>query len=150
MFWDVTPCRLVKITDITERKIRDFIFRVRVSKLFPTLGDSLGEGIAILRNVGSFILRHDVQYVPEDFDLQQHRCDTLSFNNHTPTVPCSRFLKPRLSKTTVVRWVTINSLQRSRCNLASDDPEAESTSPVPGRAEVYQVVAPSCLGATPT
>jgi hypothetical protein len=57
--------------------------------------------------------------------------------------PCRvvAFLKPR--------WVTINSLQRSQCNLASDNPEAESTSPVPGRAEVYQVVAPSCLGATP-
>jgi len=38
VFWDVTPCRLVNITDITERKILDFIFRVKQSKLFPTLG----------------------------------------------------------------------------------------------------------------
>jgi len=66
--------------------------------------------------------------------------------------PCRvvAFLKPRFPNTTVVRWVTINSLQRSRCNLDSDDPETESTSPLPGRVEVYQVVAPSCLGATPT
>jgi len=66
--------------------------------------------------------------------------------------PCRvvAFLKLRLPNTIVVRWVTINSLQRSQRNLASDNPEAESTSPFPGRAEVYQVVAPSCLGATPT
>jgi len=64
--------------------------------------------------------------------------------------PCRvvAFLKPRFPNTIIDRWVTINSLQRSQCNLASDNPEAESTSPVPGRAEVYQVVAPSCLGAT--
>ena len=65
--------------------------------------------------------------------------------------PCRvvAFLKPRFPNTIVVRWVTVNSLQRSQCNLASDIPEAESTSTVPGRAEVYQVVALSSLGATP-
>jgi hypothetical protein len=41
--------------------------------------------------------------------------------------PCRvvAFLKPRFPNTIVVRWVTINSLQRSQCNLASDNPEAE-------------------------
>jgi hypothetical protein len=58
--------------------------------------DSEDEGIAILRNVGSSIGRYDVQYVPEDFDLQQHRFDTLPFNNLAPAVPCSRFFETPL------------------------------------------------------
>lgn len=95
--------------------------------------DSEDEVIAILRNVGSFIGRHGVQYVPEDFDIQQHRCDTLSFNNLARTVPCSRFFLNPTSPTPLQSAgspsvpceghsaISLPTIQKQKAHLPSQD-----------------------------
>lgn len=102
----------------------------------------------ILRSVGSFTGRHGVHFRRlRSSETAVMQCRLVITRQPRSVVA---LFNTRLPNTIVIRWVTINPLQRSQCNLASDNPEAESTSPAPGSAEVCKVVAPSCSGATPT